>query len=191
MAQLPHTKIGDVHNDLTAKSFNHKDLKTGRHVWLWTCKCGNEVLSTSTSVRTGNRKSCGCRKIELCSQSLRILNRKPEGESCRNNVLGVYKRGAKDRNLSFMLTEDEFFHLITQECYYCGSHPTNQSKVPWNNDVYYYSGIDRLDSKQGYSIDNVVPSCKICNIAKQTMSQQEFISWIAKVYDYSINNTKV
>jgi hypothetical protein len=47
-----------------------------------------------------------------------------------------------------------------------------------------YNGIDRIDNSQGYIIDNVVPCCTKCNIAKGRQSIQEFKEWIYRAYAY-------
>jgi hypothetical protein len=44
------------------------------------------------------------------------------------------------------------------------------------------SGIDRVDSNKGYTIDNCVPCCKTCNLAKAELSQRDFLDWVRKVY---------
>lgn len=36
------------------------ERKNGRIAWLCRCDCGNEIVVTSNSLRTGNTKSCGC-----------------------------------------------------------------------------------------------------------------------------------
>ena len=45
------------------------------------------------------------------------------------------------------------------------------------------NGLDRVDSSKGYTIDNVVPCCAICNTAKNKMTQKEFKEWIKTVYE--------
>ena len=51
---------------------------------------------------------------------------------------------------------------------------------------FVYNGLDRVDNEKGYTIDNVVPCCKHCNYAKRNRSVEEFIDWIAQVYEYSV-----
>ena len=50
--------------------------------------------------------------------------------------------------------------------------------------IVYCNGIDRIDSSKGYVKGNVVTSCKYCNTAKNTMTQQEFKEWIVRVYEH-------
>lgn len=176
-------KPGEKHNRLTALHFLRKEEKTRKHVWLWKCDCGNVVESTISSVRYGNRKSCGCQKIEKCSKYLSQTYRKLTGESCRNTLFTRYKSNAKDRNLDFKLSREYFLSLILQPCYYCGSPPSNRQTVEWNKDIFLYSGLDRTDNRKGYIEGNVVSCCITCNRAKQTLSQDTFLSWVKNVYN--------
>ena len=47
------------------------------------------------------------------------------------------------------------------------------------------NGIDRIDSSKGYTVENSVPCCKYCNTAKNTMSVDEFLKWIGRVYKFN------
>jgi hypothetical protein len=41
--------------------------------------------------------------------------------------------------------------------------------------------LDRIDNNKTYLKDNVVPCCKRCNVAKNNMTQTEFISLCIKI----------
>ena len=43
------------------------------------------------------------------------------------------------------------------------------------------NGIDRINNDIGYTIENSLTCCKICNYAKNTMSMREFIAWLEKI----------
>lgn len=77
--------------------------------------------------------------------------------------------GAKQRNLSYSLSEEEAIKLLHGECYYCGQS--------------HADGIDRVDSLKGYSIDNCVPCCSICNIMKNKFDTQTFFDHIKLIYN--------
>lgn len=66
------------------------------------------------------------------------------------------KRRIKKR-VDWTLTFDDFQLLIEQPCWYCNA-PKGHTK--------FGSGLDRIDPKKGYSIDNVYPCCRICNTLK-------------------------
>ena len=90
-----------------------------------------------------------------------------------------YKRGAKQRELSFLLSVEEFFELTTSDCHYCGESPV-QVKQPRkhayrNSEPFLYNGIDRVDNEAGYEYKNCVPCCKSCNKMKGTLDVNTFI----------------
>ena len=61
-------------------------------------------------------------------------------------------RGGK----TWMLTKEEYRELLSKSCEYC-SGPLPETST----------GLDRLDNKKGYSLDNVVPCCTLCNYARR------------------------
>ena len=52
-----------------------------------------------------------------------------------------------------------------------------------------YTGIDRVDNARGYEKDNVVPCCETCNTAKRTMSVDELLEWVTRVYNKSVRRS--
>ena len=115
------------------------------------------------------------------------------GLASMRKLIRRYKSRAKERGLEYDLTEEQFKEITQKNCYYCGAKPKNKmhpktNKNLYANGEYIYNGIDRIDNKKGYSIDNVVPCCKICNVAKNNLTQQKFKNWIEKVYDNIIQN---
>jgi hypothetical protein len=107
----------------------------------------------------------------------------------RNQVLGVYRRNARDRSLIFSLSDSEFDDLISSRCFYCESEPSNKSRVPRSKRYIMYNGIDRLDSTLGYTIDNCVPCCNICNMMKKRMSLCDFVTKCKKIAE-TFNTTE-
>ena len=71
-----------------------------------------------------------------------------------------YKYNAKHHKLVLDIILEDFMRIIEQPCYYCGG-------------VGY--GIDRLDSKVGYTKDNIVSCCSKCNYMKQELLPEDFI----------------
>jgi hypothetical protein len=121
----------------------------------------------------------------------RGAKRKPKGWAGLTQYFLMTKNSAiKLRGLDFLLTREEFRQLTSQNCYYCNSEP---SKIFYNtaslteeakeNSGYVHNGIDRIDNTKGYILDNCVPCCITCNRMKFTLSQQEFIEHIRKIYD--------
>ena len=94
-----------------------------------------------------------------------------------------YKKTAKRRGHNWDLTEEQFKKITQKDCYYCGAKPNNITKYPNCNGIYIYNGIDRIDNTKGYTIDNVVPCCKYCNMAKNILTLQKFTEWVKRIYN--------
>jgi len=46
------------------------------------------------------------------------------------------------------------------------------------------NGLDRVDSLKSYTLDNVVPCCTQCNLAKLDYSLDEFKKWVSACYNH-------
>lgn len=155
-----------------------------RKRWFVRCDCGNEKSIMYGNLTSGCTTSCGCWKAEGKYQT--DNSGVPYGVSTRNTTLLGYKDGARTRSLSWNLTDEQFDILTKAFCFYCGAEPSNICKSNHNKGNFVYQGIDRIDNSLGYDIKNVVPCCRICNRAKDTMSKDEFYSWISKIYQRGI-----
>lgn len=85
---------------------------------------------------------------------------------------------AAKRGLVFDLDQDLFTQLIYSDCAYCSAPP--KSIFPTSKEVkttILYSGLDRKNSARGYVEGNVVPCCRACNWAKNTLSVDDFLAW--------------
>lgn len=173
--------VGNRFGKLIVLGDSGKRSKGRAVVWECACDCGNTTESIAGSLRSGKKKSCGCIKgSEEYRQRISEAHKLPISLSSRNGVYNRYRSGARDRELLFTLEKDDFFKLIKQDCFYCGTQPNQVSKG--GNGDYVYNGVDRIDSAKGYVIDNCVPCCKACNYGKRTMSQSQFYKWIQTVY---------
>ena len=107
-------------------------------------------------------------------------------ESSFNYLLGRYKHVAREGGRIWDISKEDFRKLTSSNCFYCGSKPSNISKRPnrrhWG--VYLYNGIDRVNSNNGYKLDNVVPCCTMCNRMKLAWAQEEFFAKIKQIYEY-------
>ena len=141
--------------------------------WLCRCDCKNEVIVSRVNLRDGNSKSCGCAKYGRGS-TLVI------GEAAFNKLLGIYQRGARERNLAWELTKEDFRLLTSLNCAYCGTSPARTIKGgPYSGD-YQCNGVDRVDSSGPYRLGNVVPACGQCNRSKMDLLLSEWEDWCAR-----------
>jgi len=161
---------GQKFSRLTVLRYSHTS-KWKKAQWLCQCECGGHNIVGTTQLKKGKTKSCGCLWKEIM-----VLE---EGESAFNDLYSSYKRVAKKRKLTFLLSRDEFRKLTQQDCYYCGDVPSNKKTA--HKSVFTYNGIDRVNNDRGYELDNCVASCILCNRAKSILSQAEFFQLITKI----------
>ncbi|MGH2613370.1 MAG: hypothetical protein ACRDFB_10040 [Rhabdochlamydiaceae bacterium] len=171
-------EAGQVYNSLTAIRLHHRTPK--KAFWVFRCICEKEHIAGKREVEIGATKSCGCMKgYYLRNRTPRV---KALGEASKNALLYSYRINAKKRGLEFSLTKEEFEKITKQNCYFCGDIPrqgVNYSR--FRNGDYIYNGLDRLDNEKGYTIENTVPSCYICNRAKNTLTIKQFKDWIQRI----------
>lgn len=146
--------------------------------WVCHCDCGNVTIASTANLRNGHVKSCGCYQRERTSETRKAEAQQRFGLSARKRAYAVYVRNARYRNYEFEISLEQFLELSQKECYYCGAGPSNISRNQSNNGDYIYNGLDRMDNSKGYLIDNVVPCCFTCNIAKAGKSISDFLAWI-------------
>jgi hypothetical protein len=148
--------------------------KNGSVIWECLCDCGKTKNVLTNALRARRVGSCGCLLIVP--------------DPAFSGLLGNYKGSAKSRGITWELTQEQFRKLTESPCYYTGREPSNiytsvssrnRTKCGLSlagNDTYTYNGIDRLDSDKGYTLENCVPCCKDANLAKQSLSHDEFIA---------------
>lgn len=169
---------GQKFGRLTVIKFSHIN-KSKNTCWLCKCRCGKETIVRGYSLKYGDTKSCGCLKKEFYEK-----HRLPKGIAARNDVIYAHKNRAKQKNLEQALTDEQIIALHKENCHYCGVPPSN-ILFPLNyNGSYTYSGIDRVDSNKGYTIDNVVSCCIDCNRAKNDLTYDEFSDLIKRIHSH-------
>ena len=178
--------VGKKYGRLTVIERGETD-KRGQVFWMCHCVCGTEKVKVrGSNLRSGMTKSCGC----LRAERIRAANSLPRGEASFNVLVGTMKRSAKRRGYTWNLIKEEVRELTSRPCFYCGATPAQTSSTANPTGVYIYNGLDRVDNTKDYIIDNIVPCCGICNVAKHTMTQDEFLGWISRVYKHSVLKEK-
>jgi hypothetical protein len=160
----------------------------GKSRWNCQCDCGTERIVLGFSLKSGQSKSCGCSTYELLSKFMTGFHKKGgliKESTARNRVLRAYRKGAESRGLVFNLTDTLFDKLIASPCFYCGQEPSNRQSTI-RGGIFLYSGIDRKDASIGYTPDNVVACCFICNDMKGTLSYDDFIEQLNKISHHQV-----
>lgn len=152
--------------------------------YVCVCECGNICVKRATALRS-NTRSCGCIRKEAAARNIRHIIKDATEQAAFNKLFREYVGSAKQRGYTFNLTVEQFNTLIHGVCYYCGDRPNKQQKTYTRSGVYIiYNGIDRVNNTVGYEYTNCVSCCTVCNLAKRSMSEQDFYLWVNKVYTH-------
>lgn len=84
------------------------------------------------------------------------------------------KRAGTKRGIAYELTPDETQQIINSKCFYCNHKPPDCQ----------LNGIDRLDSKRQYELDNCVACCSMCNYMKACYDPLVFINMCEHILTY-------
>jgi len=134
--------------------------------YLCKCDCGVEKIISWNCIQKGTTRSCGC--------SRKFAHSKEKGLGNFNKLYNSYKNNSKRRNLNFELDVEEFRELTKKNCFYCNIEPSTRYNSKNMNGEYIYNGIDRINNDIGYTLENCVPCCGICNLMKRNLSLEEF-----------------
>jgi hypothetical protein len=108
------------------------------------CHCGKRATSQGL---------CGHHFYEAHKEELRVVNNR-----WARTLKGRWsdlQRAVRNSGLPSDITRENHAHLLTLPCAYCGG-PLNESG----------HGCDRKDARFGYTEDNVVSCCVVCNRVK-------------------------
>lgn len=162
-----------------------EDGKKGPARWRCRCLCGVERVLVAGSLTSGNSKSCGCRtRTGIGSRPTQHVQRLPFGTAAQNAVLRRYKMSANYRSLVWALSDEEFLALTQERCEYCGVFPQQEQRGGTHSGKFIYNGVDRKNNVIGYTLENCVPCCRVCNHAKKNMSYEDFLAWLARAAEH-------
>lgn len=120
-----------------------------------------------------SRHSDGLRSIcKTCEREYMREYMRGYRENNRKFSLKVYKNSAQRRGYEWLLTDEQALTLFSGPCFYCGGPG---------------GGIDRMNNKVGYVIENCASCCSVCNFMKGGLSSDEFLSHVARIAVYGID----
>jgi hypothetical protein len=160
--------------------------KTVRRIIEVICECGRKKHVQYNNVRAGHSVCCGFSPCRIPSNT-----GKRSIETSYNCLFYSYKKGAIDRGFLFDLDKDYFKKLLSNNCFYCDKKPSSlyQIKNSKTGEIragipLVYNGIDRFDNKKGYTLNNCVTCCEICNRMKMASTADNFKKQIKKIYEF-------
>lgn len=166
--------------------------KTKNIAWVCKCSCGKEKVIRAAKLIDGSTRSCGCLVIDINSKPRTI-----QGHAGFINLFNSYRWSAIRRKLSFELTKCDAFELFQGNCYYCGIQPyqkyipRERNEEATQHGIFTYNGIDRKNNNEGYTKDNSISCCGICNQAKMDLGHDEFLEKIKLIYENHFINASL
>jgi hypothetical protein len=82
-----------------------------------------------------------------------------------------YEKQARERNLEFRITLEQFRTIVQEPCFYCGEFGDPR-------------GLDRRRNEFPYTADNVCACCARCNRAKSDLSEFDFLAHAKKITEH-------
>jgi hypothetical protein len=133
-------------------------------VWKCQCDCGNTVYAGATALQMGNKKSCGC-----------LSTWRGCGE-----ISGAYwchvRNMAKKRGINLDVSIEEAWNLFLKQerkCVYTGLPLAFIRNFAYGHGQ--SASLDRINSYEAYTSDNIQWVHRKINLMKGTLSQDEFI----------------
>jgi hypothetical protein len=166
--------------------------KYGHILWLCLCDCGKTKIIMGPSLRHKSHptQSCGCLVKEIAKKNLPAphengsygkrgkenFNWKGYGE-LSFSYFGTLKRGAKKRNIAFNLTIEGCWQQFLKQNRRCALTNLPIQFFSFRDVCDGTASLDRIDSAQGYSKENVQWVHKDVNFMKQDFTQEDFINY--------------
>jgi hypothetical protein len=151
-----------------------------KRMWLCKCDCGNMTEANTGALTCDKKKSCGClTPTKSAENSIKSRHKIAKEDGGYRSIYSSYKQNARSRKFNFNIDFDYAVNIMKGNCHYCGIEPSNTYMKSYYN--VNYNGIDRVDNTLGYEMNNVVACCKMCNIAKNNNTEQEFLEWVKRL----------
>ena len=188
--QRPRGLKNELTKDLTGKIFGKLTViriddnltkKKNRLQWVCKCECGTTKTISGQSLKSGAASSCGCGQGKKGMDSPFWDG---YGEISRSYWSKV-EFGAKDRNLSFLLTIEEAWDIFIAQNRKCAL-----TGVPIELLKPKTASLDRIDSSKGYTKDNVQWVHKNVNFLKGKLSEKELYNWCKLIIEYNNEKTR-
>ncbi len=157
----------------------NEDIK-GRKKYKCICECGNIIILNSNQLQY--RTSCGCEKINYSYKDI------------TNEYWKSIIKGAKVRNLDFIITPEQAYNLLEKQNFKCalsGMNITLKTPSKRREDKQLKTAsLDRIDSKEGYTYNNIQWVHKDINRVKMDLDETQFQKFCKEVYFNSLKKTK-
>lgn len=139
----------------------------GKVRWLCRCECGEENKVNASSLIKNISNSCG-----KCSAP------NFKGYKCVSGTyMKVTKKGAGKRGLDFEITAEDVYNKWVEQNGKCALSGVDVFFTRNQETYIQTASIDRIDSKRGYTLDNIQIVHKRLNMIKSSLPEDEFVYW--------------
>ena len=164
-----------------------KNNRFGGSMWSCMCDCGKVVTVVGGSLNCGHSKSCGCLREEVGKSN----RQRPPKDARAHEVYLSCSSGAERRGIEFRLSKEDVLMISSLPCNYCGGLPEESTYRMGGRNTrervgsgLFVHGIDRVDNGVGYTLENSVPCCKVCNFMKGKLGIRDFKNHIKKINNH-------
>lgn len=136
--------------------------------------CGDEYRRPKSSLNVAQK---GCKSC--CNKNRDDVL--PGNEAAKRRAYRQHSERARKLEVE-PLPIEVWEELVIRDCEYCGSQPSREvMSQSGRGESFFCNGVDRIDSNFGYEVWNVVPCCWVCNRAKGSMTDKEFLTWRERI----------
>lgn len=156
---------------LTITDLGNQKGKEGR-IAICVCDCGKSCEKTIHGMTHGRNRSCGCSKEYKGYEEIsdRYWNR--------------IKYNANIRKLEFNISVVDAWNLFLKQGRKCAISGVEIKFITGKDKNQTTASLDRIDSKKGYTLDNIQWVHKDVNFLKQDNSDENFIKWCHTISEY-------
>jgi dCMP deaminase len=181
---------GERFGFLTVDRLLEEKSKTRGALWLCKCDCGEEIILPSNSLTSNNTKTCRKKSNHYMNEL------DPKHFRCGDiplSHINAIKQNAIKRNLEFNVSPEFLWELFLKQNKKCALTGDDICFTENRNaSLYRYettASLDRIDSKKGYTEENVRWVHKYINRMINIHEDKEFIKICKKVVNnYYFNN---
>ena len=179
-----HFKFGKAYDEMIGEKFEMLTVceirtnpreRRGRRYAYCQCDCGQYKEVRADGLKAGRYVSCGCHSHNRWNTVGNKNHAFAGTGEIRSSYFYNMKRGAESRKIDFDLTIEEAWDLFQQQeerCALTGVH-IGFGRVYYPNET--SASPDRIDSKKGYTPDNLQWVLKDINIMKGSFDNEYFI----------------
>jgi len=158
-------------------------LAAGRKtMWLCICECGGTRTARNDTLIKGSTRSCGCLTARRHDNNPNWKGYKEIGSSFWQNI----QHGARKRNLEFSISMSDAWSVFIAQDKKCALTKLPLRFAEKRGDYEATASLDRIDSKKGYTLENVQWVHKKINIMKQDYDEKDFIYYCKLVAENNV-----